>query len=111
MESITLTREELYNLVWSESLLSLSKKYDISDVGLRKMCKRNDVPIPKGGHWMKIKFGKKSPRIKLPATSASKEKIRLQIRIEKSEEEKAASQIKNDPTLHIKIPDHLIKPD
>lgn len=31
MESITLTREELYNLVWTESMLALSKKYNISD--------------------------------------------------------------------------------
>jgi hypothetical protein len=111
MESITLTREELYNLVWTESMLSLSKKYDISDVGLRKMCKRNDIPIPNAGHWMKVKFGKKSPRLKLPATTTSKEKIRLEIRTEKTEAEKAANQIEDDPTLHIKIPDQLIKPD
>ena len=111
MESITLTREELYNLVWTESMLALSKKYDISDVGLRKMCKRNNIPIPQGGHWMKVKFGKKSPRIKLPATTASKEKIRLEIRTEKSEAEKAANQIIDDPALHIAIPDQLIKPD
>src|SRR5580693_8316179 len=103
MESITLTREQLYNLAWTESMLALSKKYDISDVGLRKMCKRNDIPIPQGGHWIKIKFGKKSPRIKLPATTNSKEKIRLEIRAEKSEAEKAVNQIKDDPALHIRI--------
>ena len=97
MESITLSRQGLYNLVWTESMLALSKKYDISVVGLRKMCKRNDIPIPKGGHWMKIKYGKKSPRLKLPATTASKEKITLEIRTEKSEAEKAANQIVDDP--------------
>jgi hypothetical protein len=32
MGSINLTRQELYNLVWIESMLALSKKYDISDV-------------------------------------------------------------------------------
>jgi hypothetical protein len=111
MESINLTREELYNLVWTESMPALSKKYDISDVGLRKMCCRNDIPIPGAGHWMKIKFGKKSPRQKLPATTASKEKIRLEIRTEKSEDEKAANQIIDDPTLHIKIPEKLTNPD
>ncbi len=111
MESVTFTREELYNLVWMQSMLALSKKYDISDVGLRKMCRRNDIPVPPGGHWQKIKFGKKSPRLKLPATTSSKEIIRLQIRTEKSEAEKTADQIIDDPTLHIRIPDQLIKPD
>ncbi len=111
MEPVTLTREELYNLVWTESILALSKKYDISDVGLRKMCRRNDVPVPAAGHWMKIKFGKKSPRIKLPATTASKEKLRLEIRTEKSDAEKAVNKIIDDPSLHITIPDQLVKPD
>jgi hypothetical protein len=81
------------------------------DGGLRKMCKRNDIPIPQGGHWTKIKFGKKSPRLRLPATTASKEKIMLEIRTEKSDSEKAANQIIDDPALHIRIPDQLTKPD
>jgi hypothetical protein len=41
MESITLTRSQLYELVWKEPMLTLSKKYDISDVGLGKMCKQD----------------------------------------------------------------------
>jgi hypothetical protein len=66
------------------------------------MVKLNDIPIPKGGHWMKIKFGKKSPRFKLPASTTSKEKIKLEIRTEKSESEKTANQIFDDTTLHKK---------
>ncbi len=38
MNSIKLTRKELYDLVWSAPFTTLSKKYLISDVGLRKMC-------------------------------------------------------------------------
>ena len=36
MESTTLTRSQLYELVWKEPMLALSKQFDISDVGLRK---------------------------------------------------------------------------
>ncbi len=111
MESITLTREELYNLVWTESMLSLSKKYEISDVGLRKMCKRNDIPIPRGGHWSKVKFGKKSPRLKLPSTTASREIIKLDPRTEKSDAEKAANHVNIDPALHKAVPEKLTNPD
>jgi hypothetical protein len=60
---------------------------------------------------MKVKSGKKSLRLRLPASTNSKEKIRLEIRTEKSDAEKAANQIKDDPTLPIRIPDQLIKPD
>lgn len=38
MNEIQITREELYNLVWKEPLTTLSKKYDISDNGIRKKC-------------------------------------------------------------------------
>ena len=46
MKKTTFTRQELYELVWSESMLSLSKKYNISDTALRKICKRMNIPLP-----------------------------------------------------------------
>ncbi len=53
------TRNQLYELIWSEPLLKLSKKYCISDNGLRKICKSMNIPLPPNGYWMKIKYGKK----------------------------------------------------
>lgn len=58
---IHFTRKELYDLVLKVPLLALSKKYDISDVGLRKVCIRMNIPLPKSGHWQKLRYGKKSP--------------------------------------------------
>jgi hypothetical protein len=66
METIKLTRKELYDLVWSESILSLSKRFNISDVGLRKLCIRMNIPIPLAGHWVKVKFGKPVKILKFP---------------------------------------------
>ena len=51
MEKIVFTREELYELVWSEPLTRLAKKYNISDNGIRKKCKKMNIPLPKVGHW------------------------------------------------------------
>jgi len=48
---ITFTREELYNLVWSEPFTKLSKRFETSDVGFRKFCERSGIPVPKAGHW------------------------------------------------------------
>lgn len=66
MEQQNFTREELYQLVWSEPMLTLSKKYLISDSGLRKLCIRLDIPIPRAGHWQKLKFRKKVYNSPLP---------------------------------------------
>jgi hypothetical protein len=66
MENQTFTREQLHDLVWSEPLLTLSKKYNISDVGLRKICIRLNIPLPKNGHWQKVQYGKKVAKTPLP---------------------------------------------
>ena len=51
-------RKELYDLVWSRPLLTLSKKYIISDNGLRKICIKMNIPLPQNGHWQKIRYSK-----------------------------------------------------
>lgn len=53
MNSETLTRKELYDLVWSKPFTTLAKKYLISDNGLRKICLKMDIPLPKSGHCSK----------------------------------------------------------
>jgi hypothetical protein len=73
-ESVRVTREELYEQVWSEPMQKLAKKYGISDVGLAKTCRRMRVPLLGRGYWAKKQFGKSVRRIplpKLPASAAS----------------------------------------
>ena len=60
------TREELYDLVWSEPRKILATRYSISDVGLSKACRRYDIPVPGRGYWAKLKAGKKVQRRPLP---------------------------------------------
>lgn len=66
MEARTLTRQELYELVWSESMVQLSKKLGISDVGLSKVCDRMRIPTPGRGWWAKKEAGHSVRRDKLP---------------------------------------------
>ena len=49
MEQVRLSRKELHELVWKESMLSLSKRFDISDVGLRKIYLRMEILLPPMG--------------------------------------------------------------
>lgn len=63
---VTLTRKELYDKVWSQPVQTLAKEYGISDVGLKKICKRRDIPTPGLGYWAKVAHGKTVRRTPLP---------------------------------------------
>jgi hypothetical protein len=53
-----LSRKELYDHVWSKPISTLSKEFDLSDLELRKICSDYQIPLPKNGHWSKLKFSK-----------------------------------------------------
>ena len=38
------TRQELFELVWSMPMTKLSKQFEFSDVGLRKICVKHQIP-------------------------------------------------------------------
>jgi hypothetical protein len=69
--SISLTREELYEKVWSEPMSVLSSKFGLSDVGLAKVCRRLRVPRPYRGYWARKAAGQKVHRTPLPKLSPS----------------------------------------
>ena len=55
----SLTRKELYNLVWKKPAMQIAKEYGLSDRGLGKLCERNGIPTPPRGYWAKIAAGQK----------------------------------------------------
>lgn len=61
-----ITREELYEAVWTESVQTLAKALGISDVGLAKICKKLNVPRPQRGYWAKPKAARKLLKKPLP---------------------------------------------
>jgi len=62
-----LSRDDLYELVWSEPLFNLCRRFGLSDNGLRKRCKAMNVPTPPQGYWQRLKQGRRVGRIPLPA--------------------------------------------
>jgi hypothetical protein len=119
MNEKKLTREELYDLVWSESMLSLSKKYAISDVGLRKKCKKMEIPLPDMGYWACIQFGKKTPARKPLKKYTGDQYVFLNLREEGDEGKypdtksifSLQDEILNDPMVNLKVPERLTNPD
>ncbi len=65
-QSIILTREQLYEKVWSQSISSLAKEWGISDVGLAKICKRYNIPRPGLGYWARKEHGYNPKQTPLP---------------------------------------------
>ncbi len=64
-----ITREELYEMVWAEPMITICKKYGLSDNGLRKHCKRLNIPTPPVGYWEKLRHGKNPEKTPLPKQS------------------------------------------
>src|SRR5438045_1446917 len=56
------TREELYDLVWSEPMTKAAQRFGMSDVGLKKICVKNSVPVPARGYWRRLEVGKGTRR-------------------------------------------------
>lgn len=50
-QSKELTRQELYELVWSMPMTKVGKQLEISDVAVRKICIKFDIPRPPQGYW------------------------------------------------------------
>ena len=120
MNTKEFTRQELYDLVWSTPLRTLAIKYVVSDNGLRKMCRKYNVPLPSQGHWQKLRYGKKSRAKKLPAAEKFKDVfISLDEReaTDGSEDHyftrltRLTKEIEKDDSLPLLVPEKLIKPD
>ena len=63
---LQISREGLYEQVWSEPMVALAKKIGISDVALRKRCRKLNIPLPPQGYWLRSKRLGKEYRPPLP---------------------------------------------
>ena len=59
MQWSTITREELYELVWSMPMTRASKQLGVSDVMLGRVCRERRVPRPPQGYWAPLLSEKK----------------------------------------------------
>lgn len=62
---IVLSREELYERVWSKPMSTLAREFGVTGNALAKICSRVHVPYPSRGFWAKIAAGKTPERAPL----------------------------------------------
>jgi len=72
---LTLTRQQLYDLVWSKPVRDVAKDFGMSDVALAKRCRAVRVPIPPRGYWARVAAGQKPRRPTLPKYRGSRTKV------------------------------------
>jgi len=65
-EATTFERSALYAEVWAEPMTTVAKRYAISDVGLRKICVKLDIPVPPRGNWARVVAGQAIKKTPLP---------------------------------------------
>jgi len=63
---VVLTRQELYERVWSKPMSALARECGVTGNALAKICDRLHVPYPSRGHWAKAAGGKAPKPAPLP---------------------------------------------
>ena len=81
------TRKTLYDLVWTTPASRLAKEYAISDVGLGKLCRRQEIPRPPRGYWARLQAGQNHTRTPLPPMPSNDFQIVVHIRLRSELEE------------------------
>lgn len=108
------SRQSLYEGVWSKPMTVLAKEYGISDVALAKICRKLDIPCPQRGYWRKKETGKVVKQLPLtPNHHANQQNatIHRTLRPEVSLSEDVAKRIVAEqcPEQKIEVPERLGK--
>jgi hypothetical protein len=68
-EPISMSRQDLYERVWANPVDHVAKELGISNVGLAKMCRRHEIPVPPRGYWARKAYGQRLNQPDLPPAS------------------------------------------
>lgn len=68
-ETVTFTREQFYEKVWSAPATQIAKELGCSDVLIGKVCKSHDIPKPYLGYWARLEHRKNQAGPSLPGHS------------------------------------------
>lgn len=60
------TRQELFELVWSEPMKKLAPNMGVSATLIAAACHEHQVPTPPRGYWSKVRTGKTTAKMPLP---------------------------------------------
>jgi hypothetical protein len=115
-DAIQVTRQELYDQVWSTPVSRLCRTYGFSDVGLANICDDWDIPRPTRGYWAKKRNGKRVAKKKLKTIEEGNPVIFWYKPGPPQEEKRPPTEsqkqraLENRPENRIAVPDQLADP-
>ncbi len=65
-KTIVFERHKLYDEVWTEPMTTVARRHELSDVGLRKICVKLEIPVPPRGYWARLEAGQRPEKPPLP---------------------------------------------
>jgi hypothetical protein len=65
LEGKPITRQDLYDLVWSMPVSQISPRFELSDNGFANMCEEWEIPRPPRGYWAKLRNGRRVYKARL----------------------------------------------
>jgi hypothetical protein len=119
MEDVKFTRQELYDLVWSEPISSLLKKYKNVDGGVKQACRNLNIPLPNIGYWAMVQYGKRAVARRPLPDFAGEQTVILKLKEDKENDEAPdqishaalKKEIEHDERLNLIVPERLSNPD
>jgi hypothetical protein len=85
-EKLSLTRKQLYDMVWSTPMLRLARTFQCSSTWLARICRESAVPVPPRGYWAKKRAGKAARRLPLRRSADPDEVVVSYTSIEEKDE-------------------------
>ena len=107
MDEKTITRLELYDLIWDQPISKLSKQFKIEPQKLKEICIENNIPTPKRGYWSKVRYNKAIARTLLPEMENHNFKISLNTRKFRTDYHKRAFELEQRKDLKFKVPGRI----
>ena len=107
-ERIALTRETLYEQVWSEPIVRVARRLGLSGRGLGKLCARYQIPVPPRGWWAKKQHGHRVSKVPLPQTTAKEEIVFAPAEAVENEEDPSEIAREKTAEWRIEVPDDLM---
>lgn len=74
----TISRDKLYEAVWSRPMTKVAAEYGVTSTALKKTCNRHKIPTPERGYWAKLEHDKPVRRVSLPKLNDARlEQVRI----------------------------------
>jgi hypothetical protein len=90
------SRAALYEEVWTNAVTVVAPRYGLSDAGLVKICKKLGNAVPSRGYCAKVKAGRPTRKLPLPALPAGARDLSGPIPL-----------IEQEATMHARLRDAL----